>query len=404
MLLNFRQGLVSSPTNTALQPDFLTVGGNFVGINATNAPVVLNFAHGNSNYLVAIDTSVPMAWVGFGTTEFPSGIDYWLYVDIHPTTGRLTYGQTKRALVVARVPPTNPAADQHWFDLSAMKMKVFAGGRWAERIRLIVAKLTSTSTVVYSGYGSQVGLQNKTVGAGSIVYDEDGKVIKKASGEFFTTEDSITTMGVISQASALTHRIHHVVAEEAIPEFSVVMLLSGSKVRLATYSDTLTSVITLSIRGIAANSSGHVIFGGVVTNRLWNWSTPGALLWIDESGVLVDIDPCTVRNVTPQPPVARVISPTEIRFDPPLTMQVTNISGGSGVGLMGPTGPMGPTGAIGPTGPTGATGPAGSNGLPGATGPTGPMGPTGATGLPGMVGPTGPAGPTSYPVWAEVQW
>jgi Collagen triple helix repeat (20 copies) len=70
---------------------------------------------------------------------------------------------------------------------------------------------------------------------------------------------------------------------------------------------------------------------------------------------------------------------------------LTNLPGGTGTGVIGPTGPQGIAGATGPAGPTGPQGPTGPGS--GATGPTGPQGPTGPGGGDrGATGPTGPAG------------
>jgi len=65
----------------------------------------------------------------------------------------------------------------------------------------------------------------------------------------------------------------------------------------------------------------------------------------------------------------------------------TGSPGPAGVGTTGPTGSPGPAG-VGTTGPTGSPGPAGV----GTTGPTGSPGPTGV----GTTGPTGSPGPTGY--------
>jgi hypothetical protein len=70
------------------------------------------------------------------------------------------------------------------------------------------------------------------------------------------------------------------------------------------------------------------------------------------------------------------------------------------VGPAGPAGPIGPAGAPGAAGPTGATGAAGATGSVGATGaqgspgPVGPIGPQGLKGDTGAQGAQGPAGPT----------
>ncbi len=68
--------------------------------------------------------------------------------------------------------------------------------------------------------------------------------------------------------------------------------------------------------------------------------------------------------------------------------------GAVGPGSCGSAGPSGPQGAAGTTGATGATGAVGPTGPQGSVGPVGPIGPQGSKGDTGAQGAQGPAGPT----------
>lgn len=91
MHLNFRQGVVSGQRAGNGDFTYLQILPNSVSIQATNTPLVLNIAHGQSNYLVTIEQTIQNAWPAFGTPTFPAGTNYWLYVDVNPVTGILRF-------------------------------------------------------------------------------------------------------------------------------------------------------------------------------------------------------------------------------------------------------------------------------------------------------------------------
>ncbi len=410
MILNFRQGIVKGQ-RTGGNGDFnyLQVLPNSVSVQATNSPLVLNIAHGNSNYLVTIEQTVNDAWPLFGTASFPSGVNYWLYVDINPVTGVLRYGRITKEPTFGVTRPTNPTIDQHWFDVRNNKMFAWNGAMWVERIRVFVGKLTQTSTIDFYPLGSQVGAQAR-VRAGKIIHDRSGRPVVKSTGELFTTEDDIVVNGVVEAPNALETRLLPVQAAEVIPAFSVVAFSAFGVVRLAAYEDTTTKILAFAQESIPTNGSGLVTAQGIITNPSWNWPTVNAPLWVDASGQLTLVDPA-VTNPTrdTEPPVAHVLNTTQIKFTQapagiPGAAGPTGPAGVDGIdGAVGPTGPQGTAGAVGPTGPQGV---AGVDGEVGPTGPqgadstlAGPSGPAGAdstvagpTGPQGAVGPTGPQG------------
>lgn len=315
MLLNFRQGIVDSQKNPAGQPSFLQMQATSVNINATNTPVTIGIAHGRSNYLVTIERDVPNAWTGFGTVH-ATGTKHWLYMDVNPVTGRITYGVTSWLPVDRSGPPGLPKRDQHWFDTSSTKMKVWSGAAWLEKIRIFLGIVTTAATVQPMPFGSQVGITGE-VRVGKIVFDDSGRPVRKSNGELFTTEDDIYVSGVIAAPNSLETRMLPVNAGESVAKYTVVKLSAFDTVRLAEYADTTSSMLGIALQSIPLGQSGNIILQGFVDNPAWNWSTVGAPLWVDRFGLLTATDP-GIANPTQrlQPPVAQVVRPSRIRFAP----------------------------------------------------------------------------------------
>ncbi len=389
MLLNFRQGVISG------QSTYLQVLPTAVSLTATNQPLVLTFAHGQSDYLVTIEETVQNAWSGFGSSSLPVGVDYWLAVDVNQLTGVVSYIITSHEPKHGKVRPTLPQVDQHFFDLNSMKMVVWSGTMWVEKIRVVVGKFTQSSTVEQIAIGTQIGVTAKRH-VGKIIYDKFGKPVLKSNRELFTTEDDMVINGVIQSPNSLETRVVNAAAAEAIPTFSVVTYHSFGQVRLATYSDTTAQVVMFTRESAQRTEVVSMIHQGIITNPAWNWPTVNAPLWIGKSGQLVDIDP-VIDDPTlfAEPPVARVVDFNTIRFAPAVLPK--HLNGGTGTGpqgIKGDTGPTGPQGLVGNTGPQGDTGPTGPQGIPGDTGPVGPQGDTGPIGPQGDTGPIGPQGDT----------
>jgi len=439
MLLNFRQGVVDGQKDPNGAPFFLLNAPGGVSLLASSTSFVASVAHGASNYLISIENTVANAWTGVDNNS----ISHWLYIDIDGRTGAITYGSTTLEPRYGRVMPANPALDQHWFDTNGMRMKVRVEGRWTEKIRIFVAKLYLGVAFEYVPFGSQVGVIDPAR-AGKIVFGTTGEPIRKQTGEFFTSEDDMYINGTVSAPNSLETRRTTVTAAQPLPKFAVVKFLQFGIVSLAAYEDTCSAVLGIVPESMGANTVGPVIFRGVIENPVWNWPTVNAHLWVHQNGQLTTVDPLVSNPARgQQPPVARVISPTSIMFDPaisccscgPTEDVPTQPSGPSSLIVYGEeSGPSGPAltlmssavealsfvgggvitrhfnddpigypnsitieipgvptqvGDTGPTGPTGATGPMGPEGLMGPTGASG----VGSDGLPGPTGPTGSVGP-----------
>jgi hypothetical protein len=315
--LTFRQGIVSYPFSGAIQ-EFLAVGGANVSLTISQGSnVVVAFADGNADYLFTETASVPNAWT-------VDAVDTWLYWDIDTRTGLRTFGSTILAPVVSSTAPSSPATDQHWFDLATTTMKVWNGNRWVRKIRVFAAFLDGGVTLQPLGNvtgqlyaGTQAGLTVASTPA-PLVFDGNGDPLIKQSGTFFTTADQFRIIGAPSNTSRLDSVLLYFTAAQTIAPFTVAKVSSFGSVVAATYADLQTAFICISTTGTPLNDVGSFVAQGVITNPSWNWTTPGASLWITDGGELTEIDlhatePLT--HPTAKAPVARVLSATSIMFD-----------------------------------------------------------------------------------------
>ena len=158
--ISFRQGIVSHPKNTGGQQTFLDkVNGNNsvkleIGASTSADPVIITFAHGDTDYLYTESKSVPMAWTGCTT-----GQDYWLYWELDLNTGEMIRGKTTRKPLTQRTQPAAPlrVPGQMWFDTSEYVYKEWQGSVWLEVVRVIAAKLANGTT--FHSFSSGVGNQ-----------------------------------------------------------------------------------------------------------------------------------------------------------------------------------------------------------------------------------------------------
>lgn len=320
MLVPFRQGIVKSQQQSGT-PSFLAVQTGSVNLLADNSPLVLNIAHGTSDYLISIESTISAAWTGFGTAAYPSGVGYWLYVDVNTATGAITYGATRYNQLIASRAPAAPALDQHWFDIASAKMKVWTGTTWQVKVRILVGEFATASTVTCFPQNSQISV-NSPVNVGKIAFDVYGKPIRKSNGELFTTEDSIYVNGVVSAPNSLETRRLAVTALEPIPARSFVALAEFDKVVVARYEDIGSRVIGYTAFPMAIGQTEEITLSGVIESTGWNFSTVNASVWI-ELGQPVTTSPFTIssgRGI--QQAVGRVVSPQRIRFNPPNALAI----------------------------------------------------------------------------------
>ena len=350
MKVDFRQGIVRYPATGGVQQFLLRNNGTLaVTLNPTSQPLEITFAFEDTDYFFSEPLIVTDAWSGI-----TGGIDHWLYWDLNLTTGLRTFGHTLLEPIVSPTQPISPLNDQHWFDTTTRTMKVFTLGGFRTALRVFACKYAAAITFqpVSSGLvpnfpfaGSQAGL-NQPAFAGRLLFEDTGLPVVKTNGHFFTTEDSFFVEGTSANNIRLESNIVHACAGENMAAYHVVKYSDFSKVTLAGYNDVgEDSMIGMLTEDANINESIPLVLQGVVTNLNWNWATPGARLWVLETGVLVEVDP-NVSNPTTYPavhvPVGRVLSPQSIFFD-------------QGLGGKGDQGAPGPAG-VSPPASTGTAG------------------------------------------------
>lgn len=332
MYVNFQQGIITYPVTGSLQA-FLAKTGNYVSIQTVNGQVDVTFAHGESNYLLTEASDVNNAW-----GPITNGVDTWLYWDIDAQTAVRTFGITTLQPQYGTTFPVSPAATQHFFDTSEKQMYVYQSGVWTPVIRAFAAKVnTSTFTPLGSGFpsrpysGTQVGLSGTPINAGRIIVDNTATPIRKVNGEFFTTEDDFFVNGSPVNTIRLEANVLTGTAIENMGAFQVVQVTDFGKIGVATYNDLQTTLIAMLMEDLVFGQAGTIITQGTVTNPAWNFTTAGAELWVDGSGVFTEADPHVGDPITypvKKPPIGRVITPTTIFFD-------------QGLGGIGPAGSAG---------------------------------------------------------------
>lgn len=354
MIITFRQGIISSQTT----PEFLTYINNEVNINATSDPTIITFASENNDYLFTESENIIGAW-----RNIPQNVDSWLYWDIDTFSGVRTFGITTTNPFqynngYGRNLPTSPPQDQHFFDMSVNKMKVYSGTRWIEKIRLFAAKILNGSVLQILPKGTQIGL-NQTRTAGHLLFDSQGNAIKSADrlgrGNFITTETYLNSQEDKNNSYKLESLQNLGKALEPIPKFYCISWKGPQQIGVATSTDIENKCIGIASRDIALNETSVFITDGFITNyNNWNFfEPPGTSIWVGMRGeitteipknwsmqeighvvssdtVFIDIqpqiliDPMPLLSPTPTPSTSRTPIPTPTpTLTPTLTTTTT---------------------------------------------------------------------------------
>ena len=337
MKLNFQQGIITYPSSGSIQT-FLVKTGNYVSLSTSNGRIDVTLSHGITNYLLTESTDQPNAW-----GPIPANTDVWLYWDISLLTGVRTFGHTLLQPSYGTSFPLSPATDQHFFNTTDKKMYVYENNAWREVIRLFAAKVNnSTFSPLGVGFplkpyaGSQVGLNGVPTTAGRILIDDTGNPIRRQDNRFFTTEDDIFTNGSPVNTIRLEANVLTATALENLSAYQAVRFSEFGKINIATYDDLQTHAIAMLMETVGIGEVGTVIMQGTVTNPDWSFTTVGAKLWVDNSGVIVEVDPHIsdpLNYPVGKPAIGRVITPNTIFFD-------------QGLGGVGDRGLPGPAGVV----------------------------------------------------------
>lgn len=337
MIIDFQHGIIKYPTSGSNQQFLSQSGSSFSLTPDVQNPILMSFADGQQDYLFAETQLVTNAW-----SSVPADQDVWLYWDLDTTTAQRTFGHTTIEPFVSTDAPTTSTIGQHWFDLTSRTARVWDGLKWVRKIRLFAAKVNGI-VITPLGYlpgspfaGSQLPppLLPVSVDTSSILFDIAGLPVLKQNNEFLVTADKLFTQGTAISAVTLESAVLQFTAGEPIPRYNVVKLNAFNQVLLAGYNDIQSTFIAMSGEDLTTGETGGFVCQGVVSNPNWNWTTPGASLWVDVAGELTAVDlHTTMPLVYPEgkSPVARVINRHTVFFDQGL--------GGKGErGIQGPAG------------------------------------------------------------------
>jgi alpha-tubulin suppressor-like RCC1 family protein len=318
MRVDYIQGILAHP-NSLGQQVFLAKTGDYISLQTANGITDITFAHRVSDYLFTENVDVNNAW-----GPLLPDTDYWLYWDIDLRTAVRTFGFTT---IQPTYGPYQPVGIEglHWFNTTTHIMYAYISGGWRERVRVFAAKVNNTSiqglgTGLNSPgsifVGSQVRL-NAPSFAGRIIADDSGTPIKRADGIFFTTETNFFINSSPINNIKLEANVNIVTANQNIAKYTVVKYSNFGHISTAVYNDIQQSLIALSLEDVAIDTTGTVCLQGLITNPDWNFQSPGAELWVDDTGLLTTVDLHVTEPLTHpvyNTPIARVVSPTSIYF------------------------------------------------------------------------------------------
>jgi hypothetical protein len=283
--LNFRQGLVRYQTDIANNPVFLqkhSLSGDYIDLMVQPDPTIINFAHGDVDYLIEENKTVIKAW---GPVS-PIGQTQYLYWDINLLDGSLSRNFTLLPLLVTASTPNSPAIDQHWFDLNTKQMKVWNGTKWVVKLRVFAAIYDSSAILNPFSVGSQVGLNNTPCDPGYIVFGKDNKPLRHSDGTFFTTSEHAIVGRNSSSSVSFDAQIVYAMANEYIPKYSLVSFTGPDKISLASHLNVDKQVNGIVLEDLYLDEIGRVITHGRITNEHWSWtaSNIGKPLFCGPSG------------------------------------------------------------------------------------------------------------------------
>lgn len=280
MIINFRQGLITSPVN------FLIASGGYAHINIDQVPLLACVSNAQSDYLIEESASVNRAWGPINNSA-----TYYLFWDINRVTGQITRGMTQLSPLTSDDAPAAPQVGQMWWDYSLKKMNEWNGNRWVEVLRVFAGELTGASIRMYDA-GSQAGIFS--VGTpGKIVFDGYGKPLRRQDGNFLTSETELT----LPQSGSLVKLDGAFItakANENLPKNSLVYFVPNTTDRVGLASGIYPDVETKTPIGLVQvatymNEPVNLITAGkLVQDEQWNWNIAdiGKPVYCDATGGL----------------------------------------------------------------------------------------------------------------------
>ncbi len=275
MFTNFRQGLISFQQSGS-QSLFLlpSAVSGYVDLSVSPTAFIATIAHGSSDYLINIDTTIQNA---FG--PLTSGSDNHLFLEINLLTGAVVPGTTILEPITSLIEPIAQAG-QMWFDLNVNVMKVRNpdNTKWLVTPRVTVGVVLNgnTNQIVHANVGTGVGL-NVPGKPGYLMLDNQLRPLRTSIGELLTTDSEIrvkTTAGTSGVLAQPLNGFVHVRAGEPIPTMSLVYFTAADTVSVASSNPALTSPKTpigLVQQALATNEIGVLTQGGEVSYEQWAW-------------------------------------------------------------------------------------------------------------------------------------
>ncbi len=242
--------------------------------------------------------------------------------------------------------PVNIQYDQHWFNTRTNTMNVYDGSKWNEVIRVFATKINNSTftplgslynIVTYDGHiitspsntpfaGSQIGINNTNTLVGRLIFDGNGKPIKRPNGSFFTTEHEFFVNGSPVNDIKLESNVIQAIALETIPKYHVIKYTDFNWIKLASYNDIQNTIISMATQDILKDDVGSHCVEGIFYDSNWNWTLVGAPLWINDTGELTTDNlffTDLANHPVNKPPVAWVLSPTSVLFNPSLSSEAS---------------------------------------------------------------------------------
>ena len=269
MKLTFRQGIARYQTDVNGKPIFLQFSagsGSFIDLIVAPDPTMIVFAHKNANYIVEQIQTVTQAWGPFSGTS-----NFYLYWDINLLTGALTRAYTLFPPIYAGSAPTSPAIDQHWFDLTCTTMRVWAGVKWVDTIRVFAGLLKNGAILIPYQIGTQAGINGAFYG-GNIILDVYNVPLRQSDGTFVTSSSALNIVNNSARTVRFESEVMEAMALEPVPMFSLVQVQPGRRVVLARSNNPWSRISGIVLDDLYINEVGNIVVDGLVRNA--NWAFP----------------------------------------------------------------------------------------------------------------------------------
>lgn len=294
MKLSFRQGVVKCQTDIAGNPAFLqkhSMSGDYIDLIVAPTPTIVTFAHLQSDYLIEESKAISKAWgpfIAVGQTQY-------LYWDLDILTGTLTRGFTLVPPLSGQTLPHSPVVDTHFFDLLKGTMQVWDGTRWKIKIRCFAAIYNSSAVIIPFGLGSQIGVSNTNIGAGSVLFGKDNRPLRHSDGTLVTSEDELIVGRNSSSNVRFDAALIFAEATESIPMFTLVSYINEDQVARASYMQTSRQIAGAVIEDLYPGEVGKIITHGRLSYEQWAWpsSSIGKPLFCSLNGEITLTPPPT---------------------------------------------------------------------------------------------------------------